>query len=96
MVCLHAVLQCPDHEPLVACVGSQNPFDLLAAQAAIAEAMERQWYGRYIASLTVEDKKKEEETGDAEPVKKTVEHTVKCRLKYCTVLNFCGSFILIW
>ena len=57
-------------------IGSQNPFNLLAAQAAITETMERQWYARYIASLTVEEKKKEEETRDTETVKKTVEHTV--------------------
>ena len=84
---LFAVLQCP--EPLVVCVGSQNPLNLLAAQSAIVETMERQWYGRYIASLTVEEKKKkkEEETGDAEPVKKTVEHTVVHMYMYMWALT---------
>ena len=80
----YTVLLCPDS--LVMCLSSQqstNPLQLLAAQSAVGEAMERLWYGRYIASLTVEEKKKnEEETGETEQkqTKKShicVEHTVQ-------------------
>lgn len=77
-----AVLQCPD--ALAACLSAlqgANPLQLLVAQSAVVEAMERQWYSRYIASLTVEEKKNEEETGEVEQkqTKKSpfcVEHTV--------------------
>ena len=60
---------------------------LLAFQSVVGEMIERRWFGRYIASLTVEEShSKEEECGDPEQSqsRKTpvcIEHTVKTRLK---------------
>lgn len=75
----HAVLRCPD--PILAELSSQqkaNPFQLLAAQMAVGEAMEKQWFGRYIAYVTADDDDPEEEDTEKKPDKKPVcrEHTV--------------------
>ena len=68
-----------------------NPLQLLAVQSAMREAMERQWYGRYLASLTVEDKKTKEEKREEDQKQPTktpvcVEHTVQSTLS-CLVLG---------
>lgn len=80
---LSAVFQCPD--ALASCLSglqNANPLQILAAQSAVVEVMERHWYSRYIASLTIEEKKNEKETGEEDEQKQTkkahicVEHTV--------------------
>lgn len=77
------MFQCPD--ALASCLSglqNANPLQILAAQSAVVEAMERHWYSRYIASWTVEEKKNEKETGEEDEQKQTkkapicVEHTV--------------------
>lgn len=80
---LFAVFQCPDAQ--ASCLSgllNANPLQILAAQSAVVEAMERHWYSRYVASLTVEEKKNDKETGEEDEQKQTkkphicVEHTV--------------------
>ena len=58
-------------------MGKPSPFQLLAAQAAVAETMEKQWFQDYLDFLTAEDSEEEEAAEDA-AAKKPVcrEHTV--------------------
>ena len=70
------VLQCSDS---IVSSGSSS-LDLLTVQSSVGEVLERQWYSRYIASLTVEEKA-EEEMGESDQnqIKKApicIEHTV--------------------
>ena len=79
IVCV--VLQCPDS--LVRSECSPTPLELLAVQSTVWETMETVWYSHYIASLTVREKKKEEDNGetDQNTAKKPpyIEHTVQLR-----------------
>ena len=87
-----AVLQYPDS--VLSDLGSlhtPNPLQLLTVQSAMREAMERHWYGRYLASLTVEDKKTKEEKKEADQKQPTktpvcVEHTVQSTLSCLSLI----------
>ena len=58
--CARAVLKCCD--PIIYQVGSTekpSPFQLLAAQAVIAQTLERNWYKDYLSHLEASDSKQE-------------------------------------
>ena len=64
-----------------------SPFHLLAAQSAVADSMERNWYQSYLDYLS-KDESKEEETAEEQQAKKPVcrEHTVSPTLSHGTDL----------
>jgi len=66
------VLKC--HDPIIYELSKKeraSPFQLLAAQAAVADAMERHWYQDYLAFLSAEEKE-EEESSDEQIAKKPI------------------------
>ena len=72
-----AVLRC--HDPAISELSKKDrisPFQLLDAQAAVAETMEKRWFQEYLDFLAAEDCV--EEVSEDTPAKKPVcrEHTV--------------------
>ena len=66
------MLKC--HDPIIYELSQKeraSPFQLLAAQAAVADAMERHWYQDYLAFLSTEEKE-EEESSDDQTAKKPI------------------------